>query len=69
LSLGYFYSSFTNAGHEPLFPQPPLRQNTASVTDAESRPPDNHYYKVNLKGRSEIALKQQVQILIWHGQR
>jgi MtrB/PioB family decaheme-associated outer membrane protein len=55
LSLGYFYSSFTNADTSLYF-RNPATANTASVTDTESRPPDNHYYKVNLKGALKLPL-------------
>jgi MtrB/PioB family decaheme-associated outer membrane protein len=55
LSLGYFYSSFDNSNTSLNF-RNPSTVNTASVTDSYSLPPDNHYYKINLKGALKLPL-------------
>jgi MtrB/PioB family decaheme-associated outer membrane protein len=55
ISLGYFYSSFTNSNMNLNF-RNPANGNTASVMDTYSLPPDNHYYKLNLKGALKLPL-------------
>ncbi|MGA3281311.1 MAG: MtrB/PioB family decaheme-associated outer membrane protein [Smithella sp.] len=49
ISLGYFYSNFTDSNTSFNF-RNPATNNTASVTDTYSMPPDNQFYKINLKG-------------------
>jgi MtrB/PioB family decaheme-associated outer membrane protein len=61
ISLGYFYSNFTNSNMNLNF-RNPSTNNTASVTDTYSMPPDNHYYKVNLKGALKLPLNSKFNI-------
>jgi len=61
ISLGYFYSNFTNSNPNLSF-RNPATNNTASVTDTYSLPPDNHYYKVNLKGALKLPLNSKFNI-------
>ncbi|MDX9820798.1 MAG: MtrB/PioB family outer membrane beta-barrel protein [Syntrophales bacterium] len=49
LSLGYFYSSFTNDNPTLSF-RNPSTANTASTTDSTTMAPKNHYYKIDLAG-------------------
>ncbi|MGA9109494.1 MAG: MtrB/PioB family outer membrane beta-barrel protein [Smithella sp.] len=49
ISLGYFYSNFTDSNTSFNF-RNPATNNTASATDTYSMPPDNQFYKINLKG-------------------
>ncbi|MGC9977259.1 MAG: MtrB/PioB family outer membrane beta-barrel protein, partial [Syntrophales bacterium] len=49
LSVGYFYSGFTNSNLNLNF-RNPATANTASATDTLTMPPDNDYYKVNFIG-------------------
>jgi len=61
ISLGYFYSNFTNSNTDLYF-RNPATNNTASVTDTYSMPPDNHYYKVNLKGALKLPLNSKFNV-------
>ena len=61
ISLGYFYSNFTDSNTSFNF-RNPATNNTASVTDTYSMPPDNHYYKVNLKGALKLPLNSKFNI-------
>src|SRR5664280_2979173 len=61
ISLGYFYSNFTNSNTDLYF-RNPATNNTASVTDTYSLPPDNHYYKVNLKSALKLPLNSKFNI-------
>ncbi|HOG17020.1 MAG TPA: MtrB/PioB family outer membrane beta-barrel protein [Syntrophales bacterium] len=49
LSLGYFYSRFTNDNPTLNF-RNPATANTAAATDSTTMPPENHYYKIDLAG-------------------
>ena len=49
LSLGFFHSNFTNDNQDLNF-RNPSTANTAATTDTFTLPPDNYYYKVDLKG-------------------
>jgi MtrB/PioB family decaheme-associated outer membrane protein len=49
ISLGYFYSNFTDSNTSFNF-RNPSTNNTASATDTYTMPPDNQFYKINLKG-------------------
>ena len=61
ISLGYFYSNFTNSNTSFNF-RNPATNNTAAVTDTYSLPPDNRYYKVNLKGALKLPLNSKFNI-------
>ena len=61
ISLGYFYSNFTNSNPNLSF-RNPATNNTASATDTYSLPPDNHYYKVNLKGALKLPLNSKFNV-------
>lgn len=53
VSLGYFYSNFNNSNANFYF-RNPATINTAGTTDTYSMPPDNHFYKINLKGAVKL---------------
>ena len=61
ISLGYFYSNFTDSNTSFNF-RNPSTINTASVTDTYSLPPDNQYYKVNLKGALKLPLNSKFNV-------
>ncbi len=61
ISLGYFYSSFTDSNTNLYF-RNPSNGTTASVTDTYSMPPDNNYYKVNLKGALKLPLNSKFNV-------
>jgi MtrB/PioB family decaheme-associated outer membrane protein len=61
ISLGYFYSSFTNSNTSFNF-RNPSNGTTASVTDTYSLPPDNQYYKINLKGALKLPLNSKFNV-------
>lgn len=61
ISLGYFYSSFTNSNTNFSFRNAET-VNTASVTDTYSLPPDNHYYKLNLKGSLKLPFNSKFNV-------
>jgi MtrB/PioB family decaheme-associated outer membrane protein len=62
ISLGYFYSNFTDSNTSFNF-RNPSTINTASVTDTYSMPPDNQFYKINLKGAlSNLPLNSKVNV-------
>jgi len=61
ISLGYFYSSFNNSNTNLYF-RDPATINTASVTDTYSLPPDNYYYKINLKGAIKLPLNSKFNV-------
>ncbi|MGP8152547.1 MAG: MtrB/PioB family outer membrane beta-barrel protein [Smithella sp.] len=55
VSLGYSYSSFNNSNASFNF-RNPSTTNTAGVTDTYYLPPDNDYYRINLKGAIKLPL-------------
>jgi MtrB/PioB family decaheme-associated outer membrane protein len=61
ISLGYFYSNFTDSNTNLYF-RNPATNNTASVMDTYSMPPDNQYYKINLKGALKLPLNSKFNI-------
>ena len=61
ISMGYYYSNFTNSNTSLNF-RNPATNNTASVMDTYSLPPDNRYYKVNLKGALKLPLNSKFNI-------
>ena len=61
ISLGYFYSNFTDSNTSLNF-RNPATSNTASVTDTYSMPPDNHYYKINLKGALKLPFNSKFNV-------
>lgn len=61
ISLGYFFSSFNNS-NTSLYFRNPSNNSTASVTDTYSLPPDNYYYKVNLKGALKLPLNSKFNV-------
>jgi len=61
ISLGYFYSNFTDSDTSFYF-RNPATANTASATDTYSMPPDNHFYKINLKGALKLPLNSKFNV-------
>lgn len=61
VSLGYFYSNFTDSNTIFNF-RNPSTINTASVTDTYSLPPDNQFYKINLKGALKLPLNSKFNV-------
>jgi MtrB/PioB family decaheme-associated outer membrane protein len=61
ISLGYFYSSFTDSNTSFNF-RNPSTINTASVTDTYSLPPDNQFYKINFKGALKLPFNSKFNI-------
>jgi MtrB/PioB family decaheme-associated outer membrane protein len=61
VSLGYFYSNFTDSNTSFNF-RNPSTINTASVTDTYSLPPDNQFYKINLKGALKLPLNSKFNV-------
>jgi len=61
ISLGYFYSNFTDSDTSLNF-RNPATNNTASVTDTYSLPPDNQFYKINLKGALKLPLNSKFNV-------
>ena len=61
ISLGYFYSNFTDSNTSLNF-RNPATTNTASVTDTYSLPPDNQFYKINLKGALKLPLNSKFNV-------
>ena len=61
ISLGYFYSNFTDSNTNLYF-RNPSTVNTASVTDTYSLPPDNQFYKINLKGALKLPLNSKFNV-------
>jgi len=61
VSLGYFYSNFTDSNTSFNF-RNPSSINTASVTDTYSLPPDNQFYKINLKGALKLPLNSKFNV-------
>ncbi|MEN6622046.1 MAG: MtrB/PioB family outer membrane beta-barrel protein, partial [Smithella sp.] len=53
ISLGFFYSNFNNSNVNFNF-RNPSTANTASTTDTYTMPPDNHFYKINMKGAVKL---------------
>lgn len=49
LAAGYYYSNFSNSNLNLNF-RDPATANTAAATDTLTLPPDNRYYKLDLKG-------------------
>jgi MtrB/PioB family decaheme-associated outer membrane protein len=61
ISLGYFYSNFTDSNTSLNF-RNPATINTTSVTDTSSLPPDNQFYKINLKGALKLPLNSKFNV-------
>jgi MtrB/PioB family decaheme-associated outer membrane protein len=61
ISLGYFYSNFTDSNTSFNF-RNPASNNTASVTDTYSLPPDNQFYKINLKGALKLPFNSKFNV-------
>ncbi len=61
ISLGYFYSNFTDSNTSFNF-RNPATINTASATDTYSLPPDNQFYKINLKGALKLPLNSKFNV-------
>ncbi|HUN54650.1 MAG TPA: MtrB/PioB family outer membrane beta-barrel protein [Smithella sp.] len=61
ISLGYFYSSFNNSDANLNF-RNPATANTAGVTDTYCLPPDNTYYRINLKSAVKLPLNTKVNL-------
>jgi MtrB/PioB family decaheme-associated outer membrane protein len=61
ISLGYFYSNFTDSNTSFNF-RNPSTINTTSVTDTYSLPPDNQFYKINLKGALKLPLNSKFNV-------
>jgi MtrB/PioB family decaheme-associated outer membrane protein len=61
VSLGYFYSNFTDSNTSFNF-RNPSTINTASVTDTYSLPPDNQFYKINLKGALKLPFNSKFNV-------
>jgi len=61
ISLGYFYSNFTDSNTSLNF-RNPATTNTASVTDTYSLPPDNQFYRINLKGALKLPLNSKFNV-------